>query len=259
MGLDVYLEKIDNFAEQRRKEKEYIRHCEYLQKDSKETEEEMNIRWKKEEEYAIGLGLNKDGCIKTETVKLDSTKYPENMFKIGYFRSSYNGGGINSVLRNRGLGDLYTIFTPPDDFYFQPDWKQAKTNCLDLIQKYTESIQSCPYSVIRIFMFHGDPKLPASEHEALEIFQTQKLEHEKNGGHGFTEYSNFCGSFYLKDPMKVHAIINGKKNETYIITPSETKPNETDWYLQALEIVLETIDYVLAQPDQEKYYLAWSG
>ncbi len=33
----------------------------------------------------------------------------------------------------------------------------------------------------------------------------------------------------------------------------------TDWYLQALEIVKETIEYVLAQPDRDRFYLRWSG
>lgn len=29
------------------------------------------------------------------------------------------------------------------------------------------------------------------------------------------------------------------------------------WYLQALQIVIETIDWVLEQPDRDNYYLCW--
>ncbi len=35
--------------------------------------------------------------------------------------------------------------------------------------------------------------------------------------------------------------------------------DDLDWYLQALDIVVETCDYVLAQPDINKYVLHWSG
>lgn len=35
--------------------------------------------------------------------------------------------------------------------------------------------------------------------------------------------------------------------------------NATDWYLEALEIIKETIEYVLMQPDRDKFYLRWSG
>ncbi len=40
----------------------------------------------------------------------------------------------------------------------------------------------------------------------------------------------------------------------------EREPSEKeDWYLTALRIVRETIEYVLAQPDKQHYYLVWSG
>jgi len=41
--------------------------------------------------------------------------------------------------------------------------------------------------------------------------------------------------------------------------PEEKKENGLSWYVHALEIVKETIEYVMKQPDQNLYYLHWSG
>lgn len=107
--------------------------------------------------------------MKTNTVIFNSAKYPNHLFKIGYFRSSANELGINNVLEERGLENLYDILNPFYEYFFQPNWEQAKIKCTNLIKKY----------------------------------------------------------------------------------------NTIDKYSEYLEIVLETIDYVLAQPDREKYYLSW--
>ncbi len=34
---------------------------------------------------------------------------------------------------------------------------------------------------------------------------------------------------------------------------------DMDWYKQALEIVVEMIEWVLGQPDPSKFYLHWSS
>ena len=49
------------------------------------------------------------------------------------------------------------------------------------------------------------------------------------------------------------AVINGT-DRVYLIYEADLS-----WYQQALEIVLETIEYVLSQPDKEKYVLHWSS
>jgi hypothetical protein len=39
----------------------------------------------------------------------------------------------------------------------------------------------------------------------------------------------------------------------------EDPDDNTQWYEQALEIVIETCEYVLAQPHPETYVTHWSG
>jgi len=52
----------------------------------------------------------------------------------------------------------------------------------------------------------------------------------------------------------VRAVIPGKE-DIYIVH----KDSGLGWYVEALEIVVETIEYVLNQPDPETYYLVWSS
>lgn len=73
-------------------------------------------------------------------------------------------------------------------------------------------------------------------------------------------YSNSIGTFYLENPIEVLATIPGTENMfrtrdcTYIITKADNT-----WYIEALEIVKSTIEFVLDKKDIEKYYLAWSA
>jgi hypothetical protein len=64
----------------------------------------------------------------------------------------------------------------------------------------------------------------------------------------------------MAEPLKVLAMIPGIQTVLgtrpciYVVTESDNT-----WYLQALEVVRETIEFVLSQEDKELYYLHWSG
>lgn len=96
-----------------------------------------------------------------------------------------------------------------------------------------------------------------SEKEALDVFM-KNLEREHS--EGMESYSNAEGEFYLDKPLEVVAMIPGKtkifkeRDCVYVITKSEN-----EWYVQALEIVRDTIKYVLSQENKNQYYLRWSG
>ena len=71
-------------------------------------------------------------------------------------------------------------------------------------------------------------------------------------------YSNINGDFYFNEPQKVLAIIPGKqvllgeRDCVYVVTESDNT-----WYNNALEIVKETIEYVLSQENKEQYYFEY--
>ena len=259
MGLDIYLYKYQDFEKTQRLEKEYEEFSEKLWEGldyeslSKEKKDELR---EKEKQFAASLGLDdwgsdKDGHSKVEHPHPD---YPDHYFQIGYFRSSYNEGGIERILRNLELPTMHDIFQKGDEEYaFQPNWQDALTRVTDLIEKFKEKGAYRVHAVTANFFSESEIK---SEAQALAAF-TAELSRENPLK---SNYSNKTGEFYMTDPLKVLAMIPGKykllreRDCVYVVTESDNT-----WYIQALEIVKATCEYVLAQADINQYYLHWSG
>ena len=82
-------------------------------------------------------------------VEFLSRKYPDHLFKIGYFRSSYNESGINYVLESRGLPTLWTVFdAKPGEFV--PDWEKSLERANYLLTDLKRSLKELPYTVLSI-------------------------------------------------------------------------------------------------------------
>lgn len=264
MGLDVYLK--------------YSRDRETAEQAQAAAEAEIDALWEKtgkryeelteDEKAAIRdqsqaihakHGLDDWGSSSLiEEVNEPSKIDPENMFRIGYFRSSYNAGGINSVLKRASCPDLYDIFDPQDSYNFRPDWAQALTRVNDAIDKYGAFVNSAAgqFEVMRI----SDIGVGGAQNEAhaLEIFM------ENFGGdRSFKSYSNRDGNFFL-DGVRVRAVIRNDATDwsrggCYLVVDKERGEGQEDWYLTALKIVRETIEYVLSQDDPENYFFSWSA
>lgn len=260
MGLDVYLYRYENFEDTQKREKEYSDRTEGLwikSYDLTSNEEKEEIRVK-EQAIADELQLDKYGTDKTkaEKIEINSILYPEHYFKIGYFRSSYNDGGINHVLRNFGIMDLNDIFDNPNGYTFKPNWEAALKNAKHALKELRKKGN---YSVMDISenIFGASENAPTSEKEALDLFIAEVSRKDNSG---MEAYSNKEGHFYTQG-LKVLGLISGtnemlrrKTQCTYVIYEGKNK-----WYIEALEIVVETIEYVLSKTDTELYYLHWSG
>lgn len=260
MGLDIYLyQYLDkNMTDVR--EKDYEIYSENLWKESGEydtlSDEKKDEIREKCKQYAESLGLDEWGSDKVnkKSIEIDSEKYPDHYFKIGYFRSSYNNGGINRILQNLGLGNLYDIFPHSEgDYAFKPDWEESLKTVNDIIEKFKSK------GAYRVEAISGnwfkDNEIN-SEQEALNAF----LSEQEKSRSGDFNYSNAVGHFYSSEPLKVLAIIHGRQTVfgtrdcSYVITESDNT-----WYLNALEIVKNTIEWVLSQENKDQYYLHWSG
>lgn len=262
MGLDIYLYKYENFEETTRKEKLHRdfeeKLWEDLDYDSLSNEEKEGMR-NKSKEYAKSLGLDEWGSDEETKHQVETfhPKYPDHYFKIGYFRSSYNDSGIERILSNMGLPNLKDVFNhEKEDYIFQPNWENSLKNVNSLIEEFAKKGAYRVHDVSPNLFREPDVN---SEKEALEVF-IHELSGRKGDDPEMNSYTNAKGEFYLSEPLKVVAMIPGTSNLlgqrpcTYIVTESDNT-----WYSQALEIVRDTIQFVLDQEDKEKYYLRWSG
>ena len=211
--------------------------------------------------YNDANGLDEWGSsTKISGIEEPSSVHPEHMFKIGYLRSSYNSGGINSVLDRAGCMSLYDIFEPKDgEYYVDIDWAAAKVRCEQAIAQYAKFLTGpmAGYDCMRVTDFgHGGCK---DEAEALQLLAKQLEEHKE--GSGFRSYGNREGDWYL-DGVNVVGIVpnRGFGGGVLILTKDkEVEKPEDNWYYQALIVTGEMIDYVLNQKDPENYFLSWSA
>lgn len=210
----------------------------------------------------------------TEHRSADSAIDPAHMFKLGYFRSSYNEGGIERVMRNLGLPSLHDIFgvTNGDAYEIQPDWTAALERATQAIDGYSAFLASDAgrYRVTHLRpMFDRGVK---TEKEALDAFLEQ-VKANADRGADWSSFSTSQGEFWMKG-LKVHAVITKTYERpragdvigaliggpsVFVVYEQEREGGKEDWYLTALRIVRESIEFVLAQPDKQRFYLVWSG
>jgi len=280
MGLDIYLSHYTDFKLSKALEKEYETKSEAIwkkvgkgKKYEELTQEQKDKASAQTAVLAEKLGLGKYGEIEIgkEDIRMTSKIHPKHdCFQVGYFRSSYNDSGINRVLEKMGLPTLYDIFEhDKDEYEFSPDWKAA-------LKKVNEALVAFNHNANG---FHGQYDCydisadslrvgVTDANQALEVFR-KELEGKQAGAKGFDNYSNGFGTFYLGADavQRVRGFIPGRDvlNRPCLYIVVERVKNEQGedenlkWYREALEIVRETIEYVLAQKDPQNYYLAWSG
>lgn len=280
MGLDVYLHRLadgSTFDEFYAKKEAYNKEYEafYEREDyDKLTDAEKKELMPKDPEDGI-----------SEEIEQNSTHDPEHLFKIGYFRSSYNQGGVNSVLRRMGVGDLYHIFFEDegrDAYIFRPNWGEALVRVSEVIARYDELKAAARGHIVRaipIQSFHTFEDV-RSEADAMEIFLKELAKNDEQiarweeegkpenhflGNPNDAAYSSYHGEFYFgRSAWTVKALIGGMVE--YIGQPQpgiyavlEQEPLEKDWYRDALMIVRETILYVLDSGEPESFYFHWSA
>lgn len=290
MGLDVSLYKCPNrkYAESMEKAYEAALDQAYAEWDelckagppSQAAEDEFNKkRLALKDKFEIDGYYHKS----VERIHFDSKTEPEHLFKIGYMRSSYNGAGINAVAHVFGLPDLYEIFEIDNDEYYQEhDWDTIYQNVKDAVEKWQAHADS-PAGKYYVHQFRpsfsnklgpGDTLIPegvTSEHEAIERLNEQYLKKKEEIDKDEWRMSGWScrdGEFYPK-PLKVAAIIAGAWDPTktlyfrnmpttYLVCEREDE-STIQWYVTALRIVQEMVEWILGHSDKDQFYMGWSG
>lgn len=267
MGLDVYLYKCSNRAEADELEAQYQEKERAIwNADGKRfndlTEAQRATRYQKCAKAALALGLDRDGRYPgREEVDQPSALYPDHLFHLGYFRSSYNGGGIDSVMHRAGLSGLANIFDAKrGDYHIVPDWAASLARvdaAIAALDAYAQS--DAGQFDISEESAGGYGEMPSGADQAKALFMEQLNDH-KDTPDDWRAYSSQQGTFHL-DGREVYAIMPGVNciNHPCVYVAYRIPGDYWQWYRQALEIVKETIQHVLAQPDADLYYLVWSG
>lgn len=274
MGLDVYLYRYENHAatvaieERAEAESERVwaevragREYDALSEGDKDAARAAVAEWN------AAHGLDEWGSDETTKQKIehDSAKYPEHMFKIGYLRSSYNSSGINSLLRDRTGKDLHFIFFGEEeryDYHVVPDWEACRVRALEALEAFRAyNRENGSYRVMREQCV--DLGAVKNEADALRVWQEHRKRNAGQSRDGFGDwYSSREGTFTRGEPLRAVAIMVGigefmRLPTAYVVY--EAGDEDAAWYEQALEITLEMIEWVLGQPDPEKYVLHWSS
>lgn len=269
MGLDIYLYRSElPFSEIEPIEKEYSDFTAALWAAEDKpwdqyTEAEKDAIHDADKAKAEELGLGEYGQHPARVeINIPSPTHPDGMFTIGYFRSSYNEGGMESVLEAQGIGGLHYIFgNDGHEYEFIPDWEASLVRARESLVK-TAALQVSG-EVFGATFVDGFTNVD-SQAQALEVFKAQWATHKPKGepdpnGWDMTSYSCYDGNFWMRG-FEVFGAISGRNilgtRGTWLIFKRDLQ-----WYVDALEVVVETIQYVLDNPlpEGQFYYFNWSG
>lgn len=229
MGLDIYLVKFSNISTNNLLEFWKIRkNIGYGFADHLSSQ----LCTHKKEDYknkciqiAISLDLPKDienNQDKYEkNIEKPSKRHPNCSYRIGYWRSGYDGLGLNTILRQVLSQDLYDIFPDidrDDSNYIKPNWQNSRNMMQNLLNQFVE-LGAYNYKFLEAIGIHEDH---------LQNLQSSSLS------------SNFKSAISILEEAYEHKIMFQD-------------------YVEEMEVIIETIDYVLSQPDINSYMLYWSA
>jgi len=277
MGLDVYLHRYSVSVEEGAKRERDATAIDDTVVDGvfrdmgiegwgKIPEGQTTAFWERVHAAREAAGLTRDGSAKDaghERVDLPSAIHPDHMFRIGYMRSSYNEGGINNVLRNAVGRCLYDVF-PGDEYERRVDWAKSLELAKGLRSDFAawvalnDGLQALEFDPSR-FAANG----PASQNEALTLVRAE-LARERHAD--FRSFSNGIGDWFVGESRpEVVALLRGthewlRRTAPCVYVVYKTgKANAYEWYAKALDVVVETCEWVLAQPDPAAFLLHWSS
>lgn len=288
MGLDVYLYHYENRQNAKKVQKEYEKESEKLwtkfKKKFGDTAKWTDTQWDehRREEKALyerlGYSFVKKGNENYSyefkyapgemQIEENSKKHPDHMFKVGYFRSSYNAGGMEHVVGNiiGKDGCLYYIFKHGDEQYeFSPNWNEALKRVQRVMKTLNEKTEDGAFRVATAgFNIFRSPEDYAgiNEKRAMEMFEAERKKNKERKPDPFFGgcYANDSGEFFFDEGgLKVRALIPGVDALGAPCVHAIYESSDLDWYKQALEVVEETIQFVLSKPDPQNYYLHWSS
>ena len=212
---------------------------------------------------ALGLSNRGEDYKNVSRIEQPSNVHPDHLFKVGTMVDTMDEFALSVVLGNLGIHGIHAIFGDHVQYvnkgggieYIRPDWSRCFDNVCDAKSALVKAV-----SEGRNFMVSTLSGVPSvslkSPYEAVSMFQEQRAyahAHKLD-----RNYVNQLGWFFMNKPLSIRAAISGT-----VITGGVPVPAtylvynvDMDWYMKALDIICETIEYVLSRSDdRNKYWL----
>ena len=192
------------------------------------TEQESAELSQRSEHLALKMGLPPgiDEQIeqKKQEVTLPSVKYPKER-QIGYWNSGYGGGGVDTILKatiGRGLYDAFPE-AKRRGYYIKPNWQRSHKVLHNMLTRFR-----------------------AKGHEDQKFLNA-------------ISYTLGLGPSFLAGPNPPTEATEKWRAIISHLQESLTPESMFTGYVKELESIIETVEWVLTQPDEDQYILSWGA
>lgn len=195
-----------------------------------------------------------------EPLEMPSALHPAHPFKIGKFTSDYSESGFDKTLKRLTGYNLLSLFGLTrlaliSQSEIQPNWRTLQSRLSEIQNKVSSHLTNCGgfHNVQVVAKKLVNP--PLTTQKALEVFCTE-VSKAKQDNIGFGNFSTENGDFFLSNPWKVVAVIPSGNEQFPVFLICE---ENMSWYIEGINIIAETIQYILNSPEGESHYtLSWS-
>ena len=182
---------------------------------------------------------------------------PDHPFKIGLFFDDLGDEGFSNVMRRIGLRSMDEIFGRISreeklQFYI-PDWGRALLRCTEekirLMEMYRVKERILDYRVVSMIL-DIDEGHPDASTAILSDYIKDYLSEVDIGQSRMNEISLYEGEY-------IDGVVAKKEGDCLVVYLFIRTPEFYTWYIGALEVIKETIEFVLKQAKKDDCYLLW--
>jgi hypothetical protein len=216
---------------------------------------------------------SKTGYVKR--LGMPSKKYPDLLFEIGYFRSSYNSFGINRLLNinfDTEIGKLFGFDEeseiefkdgPKEDDYIplcEINWQCSLDNLKELYEKMSTA-EMYYYNINIGSTLSFNEMISKTEYET-KTEMNNLIKKERSGPYADSDLS-ICGytimTKKLFNIMRLH-VMELIKDRVYNfgLVAGLKVDDDYRYYLKCIEVMMETCKYVLTEQNPKECYLYFS-
>ncbi len=197
----------------------------------------------------------------TPSIGTNSTVFPEHPFKLGYFSSADDENSLNEILKLRTGFDLKYIFFGEEcsQNIIKPVWEDILLRFDNVKKILKETIEEDGWFSFKLFDFtEKNSNSIIGNKNALDIYLNRKK--QTRNLKDMSKLITSDGIFYINHSPKILAILknyNEKTNKPSVFVLFEASEKQSKYYLEGLEIIRETVEFILNQPNQKDYELHW--